>query len=94
MRLLGDVGHIQLILYAASRLHMPFPPCFLTLFVPQPALPTCRQVFLWRNTTKTVHPFPNLQTFTAMGFDFEHELVVTDWQLKSLKMGDTLPSMG
>jgi hypothetical protein len=43
-----------------------------------------RQVFLWHNKTKTLHAFPNLQTFQAMGFDFDHEMVVTDWQVRVL----------
>ena len=32
-----------------------------------------------------------LVTFQSMGFDFDSEMVVTDWQLRSLPEGDTLP---
>ena len=32
-----------------------------------------------------------LVTFQNMGFDFDSEMVVTDWQLRSLPEGDTLP---
>lgn len=50
-----------------------------------------RSVYLWANGS--LHQFPNLETFIKMGKDFSDEIVVTDWQLRSLPKGDDLPSL-
>jgi len=50
-----------------------------------------RTVYIWRNNS--LHAFPDLHTFESMGFDFDDEVYVSEWQFNRLKVGEELPSI-